>query len=128
MSLVLYFVKDSKDKLEKRLDSIDHDLQKIEKELDKKIQFVISKIMQIPQDKENIRASVYQARENFDNKAYSLDKRLKELKEKLDAFDSNIITDLNNFKKVMIKFRMELDELSSFIKGADNGSKKTGSD
>ena len=126
--LVLYFIKEAKDRLEKRLDSVDEQLYKVSKDLDQKTQFIISKIMQIPQDKENLRATVYQAKENFENKSYSLDKKIRELKDKLDKFDEDMVKDLNNFKKIMVKFRIELNELTSFIKRDEHGSKKTGSD
>lgn len=82
---------------------------------------MVEKILSINPEKEAMKASVLSFKSE-----YSVKVRLME--EKINKLEHACNTDLVNFKKILVKFRTELDELNSFAKEGINGSRKTGSD
>lgn len=122
LALVIYFVRESKDNLTKKLESLDSKIKSLEELLDQKTTYIIDKILSINPDKE----SILRTQKNQLDRLNYMDGKLVQLEDKISSIDNFYKKTILGIKEILIKYRTELNDLHSYAKEGNDGSGQEG--
>lgn len=116
MGFIFHFIRTSKESMDGRLDELDKKIDSLEKHIDQKTEFLVDKILNLAPEKEAYNSKLIK---NSD-RIILLERSIVEISKKITDIGVSVEKDMINFKKILIRFREELNTLHTEVKGEKN--------